>query len=120
MNKKPPGLDPKKVEASKASDPHARLSPTMGAKPSPLEIADEMHETLGPSKAALEDAVKLQYNMVDLFNMGEVATASTFRSLFRWRDGRDAVIRTSMYLKVIKLLTSHKELLSKKSSSGAH
>ena len=50
----------------------------MGAKPSPLEIADEMHETLGPSKAALEDAVKLQYNMVDLFNMGEVAGAPHF------------------------------------------
>ena len=85
----------------------------MGAKPSPLDIADEMHEVLGPSKAALEDAVKLQYNMVDLFNMGEVGSASTFRSLFRWRDARDVVIRTSMYLKVIKLLTSHKDLLSK-------
>ena len=79
----------------------------MGSKPSPLEIADEMNETLGPSKAALEDAVKLQYNMVDLFNMGEVQMPPSLRSLFRWKDARDVVIRTSLYLKVIKLLTSH-------------
>ena len=69
----------------------------MNAKPSLLEISDEMHETLGPSKAALEDAVKLQYNMVDLFNMGEVTMLISLRTLFKWKDTRDAATRASMY-----------------------
>ena len=118
MKKKPTGLDPKKVAASKISCPHARLSPTMGAKPSPLQIADEMNETLGPSKAALEDAVKLQYNMVDLFNMGEVQMPPSLRTLFRWKDARDAATRVSLYTKLITVLTSHKELLNNRIDIG--
>ena len=99
MKKKPTGLDPKKVAASKISCPHARLSPTMGAKPSPLEIAAELNEDIGPSPVALEDAVKLQYNMVDLFNMGEVQMPPSLHTLFRWKDGRDAATLTRIYLK---------------------
>lgn len=116
--KKPTGLNPKKVATSKGPSPHLRLSPTMGAIPSPLDIAAELENNLGPSKTAMEEFIKLQYNLVDLFNLGEVQMSTTMDSLFKWKDKRDEDTREKMRAKILALMVRHYEVLSKKIDIG--
>jgi hypothetical protein len=74
-----------------------------------------MLKTLGPSPEAFQDVLKLQFNLVDLFNLGEVQMNNNMFSLFKWKDTRDAFTREQMEAKILTLLKRHFDVLSKRS-----
>jgi hypothetical protein len=119
MNKKKPtDLDPAKVATSSKTSPHLYLSPKMGEIPSRLEVADELSKNMGLSEEALDDALKLQYNLVDLFTLGDVQMNTTMDSLFKWKDKRDEAARSKMPNQVYNLLKRYYEVLSTKIDIG--
>ena len=118
LKKKPTDLDPEKVTTSSKTSPHLYLSPKMGEIPSRLEIADELGKNMGLSEEALNDALKLQYNLVDLFTLGEVQMNSNMDSLFKWKDKRDEAARSKMPNQVFNLLKRYYEVLRTKIDIG--
>jgi len=113
----PPTLDPKKVKGKKSPSPHHFLSPKMGAVPSLVDIGAELNNNDDLSNEAYLDAMKLQYNLVDLFNLGEVQMNNTMDGLFKWKDPRTEVDLSDMAEKLGALLGNHFVVLRAKVES---
>jgi hypothetical protein len=94
--KKPIKLDSLMVAAKKASSPHLRLSPRMGDIPCLLEIADG--RPLQP---------------------GEVQMSTSMENLFKWKDTGDAAdLEDACKVKILTLMTRHKDILCSKIEFG--
>ena len=57
------------------------------------------------SSEAVSDAIHIQYNLIDLFNMGEVQMNNKMDSLFEWTDLRSPEERERMASKIPEILT---------------
>jgi hypothetical protein len=114
---KPTALDPKKVQRKKSPSPHRFLSPKMGAVPSLVDIGTELSKNDTLSDEAYLDAMKLQYNLIDLFTIGEVQMTNFMNGLFRWKDPRAESDLSDMAEKLGALLGTHFEILRAKVES---
>ena len=61
--------------------------------------------------------MKLQYNLIDLFTLGEVQMTNFMDGLYKWRDPRAEADLASMAEKLGALLDKHFEILCAKVES---